>query len=136
MSEPHFEVPRLFKNEQNQRKSLGLFFAASGTGKFVREDLYSKINANPCVYFFSEPQIETPTCIYARYSKAAKENSDILMPELATSMKGGAKSLIYKGTNGRWRDTLTKSDLGKYELVASRNLPPECARWLANGTSI
>ena len=65
-----------------------------------------------------------------------KENSDILMPELATSMKGGAKSLIYKGTNGRWRDTLTKSDLGKYELVASRNLPPECARWLANGTSI
>ena len=78
MSEPHFEVPRLFKNEQNQRKSLGLFFAASGTGKFVREDLYSKINANPCVYFFSEPQIETPTCIYARYSKAGKENNDIL----------------------------------------------------------
>ena len=66
-----------FKNEQNQRKSLGLFFAGSGTGKFVREDLYSKINANPCVYFFSEPQIEAPTCVLPKFSIQFESSSRI-----------------------------------------------------------
>ena len=64
-----------------------------------------------------------------------KQNSEILMPELVGSMEGGAESFIYKGTNGRWRDTLTRSDIRKYERIANKNLPTDCAQWLANGGS-
>jgi aryl sulfotransferase len=47
--------------------------------------------------------------------------------------KGGARTFIFKGINGRWRDVLTKEDNAKYESMALENLGPECAHWLATG---
>ena len=47
--------------------------------------------------------------------------------------EGGAKSFIYKGTNGRWRDVLTEEDSVQYEALAVEKLGPDCARWLAIG---
>ena len=41
--------------------------------------------------------------------------------------------LINKGTNGRWKETLTPEDVAAYEARAVRELGPECARWLATG---
>jgi aryl sulfotransferase len=46
---------------------------------------------------------------------------------------GGAETFIHKGTNGRWRDTLTAEDCHVYEAMAERRLGPACARWLAEG---
>ena len=46
--------------------------------------------------------------------------------------EGGADSFIHKGTNGRWRDTLTAVEVAAYETTALAELGPECARWLAN----
>lgn len=46
---------------------------------------------------------------------------------------GGAQSFINKGTNGRWRDVLRPDEIKKYDLIAARELPPACARWLASG---
>ncbi len=46
---------------------------------------------------------------------------------------GGAQTFINKGTNGRWRDTLTTAEVAKYEQFTLDNLDPECARWLATG---
>src|SRR5579863_1438550 len=46
---------------------------------------------------------------------------------------GGAKTFINKGTNGRWRDTLTADENKAYEAKAAAELGPECARWLAQG---
>lgn len=46
---------------------------------------------------------------------------------------GGAETFIYKGTNGRWRDTLTSEEVSAYEAKARAELGDECARWLANG---
>jgi aryl sulfotransferase len=51
----------------------------------------------------------------------------------APFLKGGGDTFINKGTNGRWRDLLTASDIARYEAEAARNLSPECARWLATG---
>jgi aryl sulfotransferase len=48
-------------------------------------------------------------------------------------LTGGAKSFIYKGTNGRWKDILTSEDLARYEAEVARHLTPECARWLETG---
>lgn len=47
--------------------------------------------------------------------------------------EGGSKIFINKGTNGRWRDVLTKSDLEDYDRTASRTLTPECRAWLETG---
>ncbi|MEJ1160116.1 sulfotransferase domain-containing protein [Prosthecomicrobium sp. N25] len=46
---------------------------------------------------------------------------------------GGAETFIHKGTNGRWRDTLTDAESRKYEDLALARLGPDCARWLAAG---
>lgn len=48
---------------------------------------------------------------------------------------GGAERFIYKGTNGRWRDTLTTADCVRYERLAQEQLGPNCAQWLAAGAS-
>ena len=47
---------------------------------------------------------------------------------------GGASTFINKGTNGRWRDILSDADVAEYETRAIRELGPECARWLSDGT--
>ena len=47
---------------------------------------------------------------------------------------GGADSFIHKGTNGRWRDTLTAADIVAYEARALAELGPDCAKWLAHGS--
>jgi len=46
---------------------------------------------------------------------------------------GGAATFINKGTNGRWKDTLTAGDCARYEAVALEELGEDCARWLATG---
>jgi aryl sulfotransferase len=46
---------------------------------------------------------------------------------------GGAATFINKGTNGRWRDTLTADDCAYYEGMARAELGDECADWLVTG---
>jgi aryl sulfotransferase len=46
---------------------------------------------------------------------------------------GGADTFINKGTNGRWRDSLSAEESAAYEAMALEKLGPECARWLATG---
>lgn len=42
-------------------------------------------------------------------------------------------SFFYKGTNGRWKDTLTEAESEEYESRAVAELGEECAHWLATG---
>jgi aryl sulfotransferase len=46
---------------------------------------------------------------------------------------GGADVFINKGTNGRWRDTLTPEDCARYDAMARAELGEDCAKWLATG---
>jgi aryl sulfotransferase len=50
--------------------------------------------------------------------------------------KGGLKSFVFKGTNGRWRDVLTPDELAAYDRRVAETLPPECAAWLERGRSV
>ena len=47
---------------------------------------------------------------------------------------GGAETFIHKGTNGRWRNVLSREDSQKYDRIADRELGPEAADWLARGS--
>ena len=43
------------------------------------------------------------------------------------------ETFINKGTNGRWRDTLSAGETAAYEAKAVKELGPACAKWLAQG---
>ncbi len=62
-----------------------------------------------------------------------KKNGENSVPMRGVLWTGGAQTFINKGTNGRWRDTLTAEDSAEYEAKAIEELGPECAKWLANG---
>jgi aryl sulfotransferase len=64
-----------------------------------------------------------------------KANATKSVPLGGAFWDGGAQTFVHKGTNGRWRDTLTVSESAAYEAKALAELGPECARWLANGMS-
>jgi aryl sulfotransferase len=59
-----------------------------------------------------------------------RARADELIPEARSLFIGGASSFIYKGTNGRWKQTLDDTDLMLYEEAATRELPEDCRRWL------
>jgi aryl sulfotransferase len=47
--------------------------------------------------------------------------------------EGGAKSFLFMGTNGRWRDVLTAAELETYAKRASDFLTADAAAWLEHG---
>ncbi|HEX5125215.1 MAG TPA: sulfotransferase domain-containing protein, partial [Rhodocyclaceae bacterium] len=51
-------------------------------------------------------------------------------------LEGGAQTFINKGTNGRWMETLSASEVAEYEMRAAMELGSDCANWLANGGSL
>ena len=62
-----------------------------------------------------------------------KANAQLAAPLGGVLWEGGAKTFINKGTNGRWRDTLSAEESRRYEEKALEELGPECAEWLATG---
>jgi aryl sulfotransferase len=62
-----------------------------------------------------------------------KENATKSVPLGGAFWDGGAKTFIHKGTNGRWRDTLSKDDVLQYEQRATAELGDECSRWIDSG---
>lgn len=59
-----------------------------------------------------------------------KRQSDDFVGHNDQVFRGGSKTFINKGTNGRWRDVLTTEDLAAYDATATRTLTPECRSWL------
>jgi len=62
-----------------------------------------------------------------------KAHAELAAPMGGVFWEGGAKTFIYKGTNGRWRDTLTPAEVEAYDARALAELGRECAHWLAHG---
>jgi aryl sulfotransferase len=64
-----------------------------------------------------------------------KANATKSVPLGGAFWNGGAETFIHKGTNGRWRDSLSNDQVAAYEQRAEQELGGECARWLATGDS-
>jgi aryl sulfotransferase len=62
-----------------------------------------------------------------------KSHAEIMAPNGGSSWNGGAQTFINKGTNGRWRDTLSAAEVAAYEQKAEAELGFECAAWLERG---
>jgi aryl sulfotransferase len=62
-----------------------------------------------------------------------RENADRMAPRGGIAWEGGGKTFINKGTNGRWKELLSRHEIEEYETLAHDRLGGDCARWLANG---
>jgi len=62
-----------------------------------------------------------------------KEHASKSVPLGGIFWDGGAQTFIHKGTNGRWRDTLSADAISKYEQMAEAEHGESCAQWLATG---
>ncbi|PSB04792.1 sulfotransferase domain-containing protein [Merismopedia glauca] len=62
-----------------------------------------------------------------------KQHAAQSVPLGGTLWKGGAKTFIHQGINGRWRDTLSPEESQRYEQIAREKLGEDCAYWLATG---
>jgi aryl sulfotransferase len=62
-----------------------------------------------------------------------KAHAELAAPLGGVLWHGGAQTFINKGTNGRWRDTLSATEVAAYEARAAAELGPACAKWLAQG---
>jgi aryl sulfotransferase len=60
-----------------------------------------------------------------------KAHAEMVAPLGGVLWQGGAKTFVNKGTNGRWRDTLSAAECAVYEAKAEAELGPDCADWLA-----
>jgi aryl sulfotransferase len=64
--------------------------------------------------------------------KNVRANSEKIMGDME-SFKGGSKTFINKGTNGRWKDVFSDEELALYDEAVKRVLTPDCAHWLETG---
>jgi aryl sulfotransferase len=70
-------------------------------------------------------------CSLAHMRKVAASD-----PLLSRHFQRGAETFINKGTNGRWREVLSLDEIEKCDLIAARELEPDCAAWLRQGGNI
>jgi aryl sulfotransferase len=68
--------------------------------------------------------------------KAMRADADNYVPDGGSSWKGGAKTFIHKGVNGRWRDVMTEAELALYEKACDRVLDDDARRWLEEGGAV
>jgi aryl sulfotransferase len=65
-----------------------------------------------------------------------KSKGELYAPGGGQFWKGGAKTFLHKGTNGRWREVLSEEELELYDAACERALTPECRDWLEHGGRI
>jgi aryl sulfotransferase len=80
----------------------------------------------------SSPSLIAEIALKVEFSQMKKDAAQI-DPFGEASLKGGAESFIYKGTNGRWKDVLTDAELAQYRAAATTRLTSACCKWLEYG---
>ncbi|MEO8812902.1 MAG: sulfotransferase domain-containing protein [Caulobacteraceae bacterium] len=82
--------------------------------------------------------IETPAPLWPNLVEAAtfeamKGDVGALLPGLENAFEGGAAGFLFKGSNERWRESLSGADAALYRRRAGAELSPGLDRWLRSG---
>jgi len=67
---------------------------------------------------------------------AMRNSGETYAPRGGATWKGGTKTFMNKGTNGRWRDVFSPTELALYDAACDRTLSPDCRAWLENGGAV
>jgi aryl sulfotransferase len=77
---------------------------------------------------------ETIAAIAQRVTfETMRQQADQLLPQAEAAFEGGARTFLFKGTNGRWRDVLSPEELALHTETVANVLTPQCAAWLEHG---
>ena len=77
-----------------------------------------------------------PELVEAAGFDAMKIASEALMPAAGDIWKGGGKTFLNKGTNGRWHDIYSADDLALYQERVTAAFSPTLATWCEHGRII
>ncbi len=97
-------------------------------------DLEGEMRAIAAYLNIEVPQAQWPRVVKACRFDTVKADPEKVVGDMSFGFKGGAKTFINKGTNGRWRDVLSADDLQLYAQAMARTLPADCAAWMENGS--
>jgi aryl sulfotransferase len=74
-----------------------------------------------------------PELVQAARFEAMRRDGDALMGKTAPLFKQGSQGFFFKGTNGRWRNTINENDLALYDAKLKAMLSPACVEWVSRG---
>jgi aryl sulfotransferase len=74
-----------------------------------------------------------PGLVKAAGFDSMKNSADELMPTAGNIWRGGGKTFLHKGTNGRWRDVYAHEDLDAYDAKVAEEFSPSLANWVEHG---
>jgi aryl sulfotransferase len=74
-----------------------------------------------------------PDIVDAVSFRQMKARGELYTPGGGIFWQGGVDTFMNKGTNGRWREVLSDTELEQYEAACEQALTPDCRQWLANG---
>jgi aryl sulfotransferase len=85
--------------------------------------------------FLDIPVDETiwPSLVEAATFGSMKRDGDALLAEMQHGFKGGHRSFLHRGDNGRWRGVVEAADLALYQQKMAAALPPGLIAWLEQG---
>ncbi|KAG2484628.1 hypothetical protein HYH03_016582 [Edaphochlamys debaryana] len=93
-------------------------------------DLPSEARRIAAFLGISVPEDKWPVILEHCSKDWMRANPDKIGSMFGAFWQGGIKDFIFKGTNGRWADTLTAEDCAEYEAKAKQELGADCATWL------
>ena len=97
----------------------------------LKRDLAGEMRRIASFLEIEVPEARWPAVVERCSFDAMRARSD----EIGTfwNFEGGAKSFLFKGTNGRWQNVLSDAELEAYEKRAAEILPADAAAWLRDG---
>jgi aryl sulfotransferase len=99
----------------------------------LKKDLEGEMRGIADFLGIDVPQASWPRMVEHCTFEWMKSHADLVSPLGGAVWDGGGNTFIHKGTNGRWRDVLSREESQKYEATAVERLGAECAHWLQTG---
>jgi aryl sulfotransferase len=83
-------------------------------------------------------EIDVADDVFAEMVEAAgfsamKAAADQLLPGASGIWKGGGRTFVNKGTNGRWQGVVDPADLARYDAKVAQEFSPALAAWCEHG---
>ena len=127
---PHWENVSSWWNIRHLPNLLLLHFAN------LKQDMEGEIRKIAGFLDLSVGELNWEAIIEHSTFDYMKAHADQSVPLGGMFWKGGAKTFIHKGQNGRWREVLTEEESRRYETMAVDKLGEECAHWLITGEMV
>jgi len=123
-----FDVVASYWEERSRENLLFVHF------NDLKRDLEGEMRRIAAYLGIEVPEDRWPVIVERCTFEHMREN-DAMVGDMSGGFEGGTKGFIHKGTNGRWRDVLTESELAKYDRRLRETLPEDAIAWVSGGRS-